>query len=167
MPWRDHNPLRRPTQTSSSRGISQSGKRCTLSARPNASARSSTADNGRTYAPARRAASAQILVRLHVEPHGEERELRAEDQQQRDEHDRSDRDRVAHEPQYDLRDSEPEAQQRHQETEGVEEDERVKVPDHVLLSHPPEETLHEQPGDPRDDLADLDPRLFADAVDRT
>ena len=54
----------------------------------------------------------------------------------------------------------------HHEPEEVEEDERVEVADHVLLAQPPEERLHEQPRDPRDDLAQLDPRALADAVDR-
>ena len=54
----------------------------------------------------------------------------------------------------------------HQDAERVEEDERVEVADHVLLPQAPEEALHEQPGDPRHDRAQLDPRLLADVVDR-
>src|SRR5579884_3385418 len=38
--------------------------------------------------PAPEPVSAQVLVRLHVEPHREERELRPRDQEQGDEHDR-------------------------------------------------------------------------------
>src|SRR6266540_7334142 len=109
-------------------------------------------------------ALSQILVRLHVEPHRKQRELGPEDQQQRDEDDRPDRDGVPHDPQDDLRDPEPEAEKGHQETEDVEEDERVEIPDHVLLPHAPEEALQEEPRDTRHDLADLDPRSFADAV---
>src|SRR6266508_4991193 len=108
----------------------------------------------------------QILVRLHVEPHRKERELGPEDQQQRDEDDGSHRDGVPHDPQDDLSDPEPEAEKGHQETEDVEEDERVEMPDHVLLPHAPEEALQEEPRDTRHDLADLDPRSFADAVHR-
>ena len=52
---------------------------------------------------------AQVLVRLHVEPHREERELRAGDEQQRDEHDGADRDRVARDAQRGLDDAEHEA----------------------------------------------------------
>ncbi len=51
----------------------------------------------------------QVLVRLHVEPHGEQRELGARDQEQRDEDDRRRRDRVARDPQHDLGDAEAEA----------------------------------------------------------
>ena len=43
----------------------------------------------------------------------------------------------------------------------------MEVADHVLLPHPPEEPLHEQPRDPRDDVRDLDAAPLADAVDRT
>src|SRR5437764_1064101 len=98
-----------------------------------------------TRSPARPASgaisgpSAQVLVRLHVEPHCKQGELRSEDQQECDEDDRSDRDRVAHDPQHDLRDAEPEADQRHEESERVEEHEWMEVADHVLLAHPPEE----------------------------
>ena len=45
-------------------------------------------------------------------------------------------------------------------------DERVEVADHVLLAHPPEEALEEEPGDARDDPAEADPGALADAVDR-
>jgi glycosyltransferase 2 family protein len=44
------------------------------------------------------AAPAEVLVRLHVEPHGEERELRPGDEQQRDEDHGRGRDAVAHRP---------------------------------------------------------------------
>src|SRR5215217_7992116 len=101
--------------------------------------------------------SAQILVRLHVEPHREERELRARDQEQGDQDDCRRRDVVAEDPQHRLEDPQREAEQRHQEAERVEEHQRVEVADHVLLAHPPEEALHEQPGDPRHDAADADP----------
>ncbi len=67
---------------------------------------------------------------------------------------------------HDLRDPEAEPEQRHQEAEGVEEDQRMKVADDVLLPHPPEEALDQQPRDARDDPADPDPRLLADAVHR-
>src|SRR6266496_3963200 len=107
--------------------------------------------------------SSEVLVRLHVEPHGEERELRAGDQQERDEDDRGRRDAVPEDPQHDLRDPEAEAEQRHQESEHVEEDERVEVADHVLLAQPPEEALPEQPRDSRHDPSDLDTRALADA----
>ena len=46
---------------------------------------------------------------------------------------------------------------RHHDPEEVEEDERVEVADHVLLAHPPEEALEQQPGDARDDLAERIP----------
>src|SRR6266487_302232 len=108
----------------------------------------------------------QILVRLHVEPHREQRELRAEDQQQRDEHDGAGRDGVALDPQHDLQDPEREPEQGHHEAEDVEEDERVEVADHVLRPQPPEEALQQQPGDRRHDLPQTDPGALADAVDR-
>ena len=66
----------------------------------------------------------------------------------------------------DQRDPEREAGQAHHDPEDVEEDERVEVADHVLLAQPPEERLHEQPRDARDDLAQPDSRPLADAVDR-
>src|SRR5262249_49999339 len=81
--------------------------------------------------------SAQLLVRLHVEPHREERELDAEDQQQRDQHGGRGRDHVAEDAQDDLGDPESEAGEEQRQTQDVEEDERVEVPDHVLLLHPP------------------------------
>ena len=59
---------------------------------------------------------------------------------------------------------EPDAE--HQHAERVEEHERVEVADHVLLPHAPPEPLEQQPRDPRDDRAQLDPRLLADVVDR-
>jgi MFS family permease len=52
-------------------------------------------------------AAAEVLVRLHVEPHREERELRAEDQEQRHEHDGRGCDRVAERALDDHRDPEP------------------------------------------------------------
>src|SRR5512134_664403 len=108
----------------------------------------------------------QILVRLHVEPHREERELAARDQEQRDQDDRRRRDLVPLQPQDHLDRAEQEAGDGHHEPERVEEDERVEVPDHVLLAQPPEEPLHQQPADPGHDAAELDPRLLAYAVDR-
>src|SRR5579862_3022102 len=113
-----------------------------------------------------RTASPQVLVRLHVEPHREQRELRAEDQEQGDEHHRRGGDLVAHDPQHDLRDPEPEAEDRHQHAEQVEEDERVEVADDVLLRQAPPEALEEQPRDRRDDLPQADPRALSHAVDR-
>src|SRR3954464_9472765 len=110
------------------------------------------------------AGSAQVLVRLHVEPHREERELRARDEEQRDEDDRRRRDAVPADPGDGLDDPEREPRARHDHPERVEEDERVEVADHVLLTQPPEEALDQQPGDPRDDLADLDPRALAAPV---
>src|SRR5919201_442947 len=79
---------------------------------------------------------------------------------------RPDRDGVAEDAQDDLRDPESEAAHRHHESEEVEEHERVEVADDVLLAHPPEEALDEQPRDRRHDLAQPDTRSFADAVDR-
>src|SRR5207248_3343379 len=87
--------------------------------------------------------------------------------QERNEHYGSDGHRIPHNPEDDLGDPEPESEQRHEEAEGVEEHERVKVADHVLLPHAPEEALEQEPGDPRDDLPDLDAGAFADAVHRT
>src|SRR6266849_8591759 len=51
---------------------------------------------------------AQILVRLHVEPHREQRELRPGDEQQRDENDGADADGIACDPVGDLDDAEDE-----------------------------------------------------------
>ena len=124
--------------------------------------------DGTAESPTRkREASAELLVRLLVEPHPEQRELRARDQEQRHEDDRRGRDLVVEE---DARAGDDEAEEkpehRHQRAEHVEEDERVEVADHVLLLHPPPEALEEEPRDPRRDRADLDPGALADAVDR-
>ena len=65
--------------------------RSSSSARGGTSPRSraaTSADPSCTPTRPPRSALSQVLVRLHVEPHREERELRAEDQEQRDEHDR-------------------------------------------------------------------------------
>src|SRR5690349_10719077 len=67
--------------------------------------------------------SAEVLVRLHVEPHREERELTPRDEEQRDEHDRRGGDVVAAEALNRLDDAEHEAGGRHHEPERVEEDE--------------------------------------------
>src|SRR5688572_16676299 len=111
--------------------------------------------------------SAELLVRLLVEPHGEERELRAGDEEERDEDDRRGRDVV---PPADSEDRDEQAEQEsddgHQRTEAVEEDERVEVSDHVLLRHPPPEALEEEPRDPGRDAADANPGALADTVDR-
>jgi hypothetical protein len=56
------------------------------------------------------------------EPHSEQRELAARDQQQGDEDDRRRRDVVAHDPQHGLGDAEGEAGGRHHEAGEVEED---------------------------------------------
>ena len=76
------------------------------------------------------------------------------------------RDLVPGDAEDDLDQPEQEARRRHQHAEDVEEDERVEVADHVLLPHPPPEALEQEPRDPRDDRAQLDPRLLADVVDR-
>src|SRR5207245_1369191 len=81
--------------------------------------------------------SAEVLVRLHVEPHREERELRARDQEQGDEHDRCRRDVVAAQTEHGLEDAERKSGERHHEAEEIEEDERVEVANDVLLAHPP------------------------------
>src|SRR5437762_2862636 len=62
-----------------------------------ASAAKTTA-GARVRTAANSLALAEVLVRLHVEPHREERELGAEDQEQRDEHDRRGGDVVALDP---------------------------------------------------------------------
>src|SRR4051794_24482241 len=101
--------------------------------------------------------SAQILVRLHVEPHREERELRAGDEQERDQHDGADAHLVPGDPVPELDAAEDEPHERREESEGVEEDEWVEVADDVLLAQPPEEAVDEQPRDPRHDFAVADP----------
>src|SRR3712207_8185512 len=58
---------------------------------------------------------------LHVEPHGEQRELRARDQEQRDQDDRRGRDLVAAEAEHRLDDAEHEPDQGEEEPERVEE----------------------------------------------
>src|SRR6478736_7475540 len=67
------------------------------------------------------AAAAEVLVRLHVEPHREECELGARDQQQRDEDHGRGRDAVPDRPQHGDRDPEAEADQRREDPERVEE----------------------------------------------
>ena len=107
----------------------------------------------RTHGEAR--SLAQVLVRLHVEPHREQRELAARDEQQRDQHDRRrPGSPLPMMPQHRLGDAEREADDGHHDPERVEEDERVEVADDVLLAHPPEEALEQQPRDARHDLAD-------------
>src|SRR3990172_12722607 len=91
-----------------------------------------------------RAVSAQVLVRLHVEPHGKQRQLKTCDQQHGDEDDRGRRDLVPEDAQDDLENAEPEARERHEHAEGGEEDERVEVADNVLLPHAPPEALEEE-----------------------
>src|SRR5690242_655413 len=107
--------------------------------------------------------SAEVLVRLHVEPHRKQRELAARDEQERDEHDRCRRDVMAADPLDRLHHAEHESNRRHHEAERVEEDERMEVSDDVLLAQPPEEALPEEPRDARHHAADLDPRPLADA----
>ena len=70
---------------------------------------------------------AQVLVRLHVEPHGEEEKLEARDHEEGDEDDRRGRDRVPRDPERRLDDPEHEADREEGEPEPVEEDERVDV----------------------------------------
>src|SRR5262249_60019114 len=53
-------------------------------------------------------ASAEVLVRLHVEPHREERHLQAGDEKHGDEDDRGRRDRVPRDPQGELHEPENE-----------------------------------------------------------
>src|SRR5438445_3794135 len=110
---------------------------------------------------------AQILVRLHVEPHREQRELRPGDEQQRDENDGADADGIACDPVGDLDDAEDEPRERREEAEGVEEHERVEVTDHVLLTQTPEERLDQQPRDSWRDLVVADAGALAHAVHRT
>ena len=65
------------------------------------------------------ARSAQILVRLHVEPHGEQHELGAGDQQQSHEDDGADGDRVAGDPQHRLDDAEQQARRQSSRSRSV------------------------------------------------
>src|ERR1044072_2382935 len=109
---------------------------------------------------------AQVLVRLHVEPHGEKEELEPGDDEERDEDDRGARDLVARDAQPDLEPAEDEAGAEEDDSEHVEEDEGMEVADDVLLLHPPEEALRQEPGDLRDDVAQADAAPLADAVDR-
>src|SRR6185503_15942117 len=109
---------------------------------------------------------AQILVRLHVEPHGEEQELEAGDDEQGDEDDGRTRDRVARDAEADLEPAKQEAGAEEGDPERIEEDEGVEVADDVLLLHPPEKALRQEPGDLGDDLAQADAATLADAVDR-
>src|ERR1051325_886995 len=111
-------------------------------------------------------AAAQVLVRLHVEPHREQRELRAEDQKQRDEHDRRRGDVVSEDPEDDLGDAEPEAEEAHQEPEQIEEHERMEIANHILLAHSPEETLDQQPRDCRNNFPQSNSGTLADSVNR-
>ena len=55
--------------------------------------------------------------------------------------------------------SEHEPDQREQHPEDVEEDERMEVADHVLLAHPPEERLRQEPRDRRHHFAQADRSL--------
>src|SRR5215213_8437155 len=107
--------------------------------------------------------SAQVLVRLHVEPHGEEQELEPRDDEEGDEDDRGARDRVPRDAEADLEPAEHEARAEEQHPQRVEEDEWMEVADDVLLLHPPEETLRQKPGDLRDDVAQADAAPLADA----
>src|SRR4051812_50094665 len=85
------------------------------------------------------AAAPEVLVRLHVEPHREERELRAEDQEQRDEHDRRGGGRIAEGPQHDLRGAERKPRDRQHPPQHEEENERGGSADPVRFSeHTPE-----------------------------
>src|SRR5581483_6511059 len=94
-------------------------------------------------------------------------ELRAGDEEERDQDDRADAHLVARETEAELDEAEDRAGCGGDEPERVEEHERVEVADHVLLAHPPEERLPEQPRDLRDDVSVADPAALADAVDRT
>src|ERR1700683_3199944 len=78
---------------------------------------------------ASRTPSAQVFIRLHVEPHRKQRELAPGDQ----------------EPTTGSGAPTREPRHRHQDAEPVEEDERMEVADDVLLAHAPEEPAHEQP----------------------
>src|SRR5205085_7362583 len=94
----------------------------------------------RTRSPGRSAEqSPQVFVRLHVEPHGEERELRPGDEQERDQDDGPDADLVAVDPVDELEHAEEEARKGGEEAERIEEDERVEVADDVFLAQAPEE----------------------------
>src|SRR3954468_11491660 len=95
----------------------------------------------------------QVFVRLHVEPHGEQRELEPRDHEQSDEDDRRDWDRVARDPVAHDDETEQHAGDCRDEPHHVEEHERVEVALHVLLPEPPEEAAHEQPRDARHDVA--------------
>ena len=108
----------------------------------------------------------EVLVRLHVEEHGEEGELDPGDEEERDQDDGRRRHLVAHDAEHSDRDPEPQAGHPEHQPEPVEEHERVEVPDHVLLLQPPEEALEQQPGDGRDDAPQPNPALLLDAVDR-
>src|SRR5215475_11726207 len=109
----------------------------------------------------------QVLVRLHVEPHREQRELEARDDEERDEDHGRDRNRVTGDPVADDDEPEQHARDRRNEPHHVEEDERMEVPLHVLLPEPPEEAPYEQPRDPRHDVAVTHVRALAHSVDRT
>src|SRR5437879_92636 len=106
-------------------------------ARPAAAARKSFIAGIRRAAP--RGSLPEVLVRLHVEPHREEREQQPEQQEQRDEYDHAGRRRVALGLDHDLVDAEAEPEQQRDQPEDVEENQRVEVPDHVLLPHSPPE----------------------------
>src|SRR3972149_10961145 len=103
-----------------------------------------------------KAPSPQVLVRLHVEPHGEEEELHPGDDQGRDEHDRRDRDRVARDAKGRFDDAEDDPRDEEDKPQPPEEDERVEVADDVLLLQPPEEALEQEPGDRRHDPPEAD-----------
>src|ERR1700751_502855 len=68
----------------------------------------------------------QVFVRLHVEPHGEQRELAAGDQEQRHEDDRCRRDRVPEDPEPGRGDPEGDGCDERCYPEEVEEHERVE-----------------------------------------
>src|SRR5215213_7491532 len=110
-------------------------------------------------------ASAKIFIGFHVEPHGEEEQLEPRDDEEGDEDDRGARDRVARDTEPDLEAAEQKARAEEQHPQRVEEDQGVEVADDVLLLHPPEEALRQEPGDLRDDVSQTDAAPLADAVD--
>src|ERR1700756_3631436 len=115
----------------------------------------------------RAAVSAQVFVRLHVEPHGEKRELRPGDEQKRYQDDGADADLVAADPVDELEHAEDEAREHGEEAERIEEDERMEVADDVLLAQSPEEAAQQQPGDARHDPVVAEGGALSDAVHGT
>src|SRR4029453_2366342 len=109
--------------------------------------------------------SAQVFVRLHVEPHGKQEELEPGDDEQCDEDDGGARDLVPRDAEADLEPAEDEASAEEEHPQGVEEDEGMEVADDVFLLHPPEEALQKEPGDLRDDVAQADAAPLPYAVD--